>query len=192
MDNANERVSLQFQNSVTGQGKLDKYEQRLLSLKKIIETFPKSLNWDLGGNDYTKTLQKTNDLLINLNKNMSGFKKSTTSSLGEIKKPITETNKEIQNISSNLKPVNKDLEQKILTYIGNQYCYSICFLLSTFFFYFLHLTFFLFCHSFCHLFRLLFSCHSEPSEESLQRSCNSVWHFFIIFLKFLHKSVDKL
>ncbi len=111
MDNANERVSLQFQNSVTGQGKLDKYEQRLLSLKKIIETFPKSLNWDLGGNDYTKTLQKTNDLLINLNKNMSGFKKSTTSSLGEIKKPITETNKEIQNISSNLKPVNKDLEQ---------------------------------------------------------------------------------
>lgn len=111
MDNANERVSLQFQNSVTGQGKLDKYEQRLLSLKKIIETFPKSLNWDLGGNDYTKTLQKTNDLLINLNKNMSSFKRSTTSALGNIKKPIQETNKEIQNISSNLKPVNKDLEQ---------------------------------------------------------------------------------
>ena len=72
MDNVNNEVSLQFTNVVEGTKELNDYEARLNRIKNIIQTFPK--NFTLGGHDYTNQLNKTNTLLLHLNKNLLNTK----------------------------------------------------------------------------------------------------------------------
>ena len=99
MNNQTE-VSLKIKNSLTGEGKIDKYIEKLNTLKSIMNNMPKNLTL---GTDYTKQLQTMNKLLVNLNKNMSSFKRSTTSALGNMSKPISQTAKSLKEISDNTK-----------------------------------------------------------------------------------------
>jgi hypothetical protein len=82
MNNATD-ISMKFTNSVTGQGKIDKYIERLSSLKRVMESMPKTLTLST---DVSKELNTINKLLVNLNKNVSSFKKEMISALGSIKK----------------------------------------------------------------------------------------------------------
>lgn len=99
MNNQTE-VSLKIKNSLTGEGKIDKYIEKLTTLKSIMNNMPKNLTL---GTDYTKQLQTMNKLLVNLNKNMSSFKRSTTSALGNMSKPINQTAKSLKEISDDTK-----------------------------------------------------------------------------------------
>lgn len=97
MDNT--EVKITFQNKVTGfSGKtgLMAYEEKLKSVKNLIESMPKNLNF---GGDVDKKLETTNKLLINLNKNMSSLKRSTTSTLGNMSKNVEGINKKIKNFN---------------------------------------------------------------------------------------------
>lgn len=109
MDNT--EVKITFQNKVTGfSGKtgLMAYEEKLKSVKKLIENMPKNLNF--GGN-VDKKLETTNKLLINLNKNMSSFKRNTTSALGNVSKDVTQINKKTQKLNKS----NVELGENVKT-----------------------------------------------------------------------------
>ena len=51
MENDGQEVRLVFNNSVKNLSKLQRYEERLVSIKKVIDTFPKNFNI---GTDYSK------------------------------------------------------------------------------------------------------------------------------------------
>lgn len=109
MDNT--EVKITFQNKVTGfSGKtgLMAYEEKLKSVKNLIENMPKNLNF--GGN-VDKKLETTNKLLVNLNKNMSSFKRSATSALGNMSKDVTQINKKTQKLNKS----NTELGEKVKT-----------------------------------------------------------------------------
>lgn len=93
-------VSLQFKNSVTGSTKLQRYEQQLKDIKTALDAIPKNVYFS---SDATKQIETTNKLLINLNKNMSSFKRSTTSALGNMKKDVTEGANSLKKLSGGVK-----------------------------------------------------------------------------------------
>lgn len=100
MDNA---VSMTFTNKVSGSN-LTKYAEKLERLKKVMESMPKNVNISA---DLTKPLETTNKLLVNLKKNMSSFKRSTTSFLGNMKKPITDTSNAVQQLNNKINSTGK-------------------------------------------------------------------------------------
>ena len=101
------QVQIKFRNSVTNFKRLQEYEQKLKSLKGLIESMPK--NFSLG-NNVDKKLETTNKLLVNLNKNMSSFKRSTTSTLGNMSKDVSKVNKNLGKLETKTKTTNKQLE----------------------------------------------------------------------------------
>lgn len=100
MENA---VSMTFTNKVSGSN-LTKYAEKLERLKKVMESMPKNVNI---GTNLTKPLETTNKLLVNLNKNMSSFKRSTTSALGNMKKPINDTANAVQKLNNKISNTGK-------------------------------------------------------------------------------------
>jgi hypothetical protein len=109
MDNT--EVKITFQNKLKGfSGKtgLMAYEEKLKSVKNLIENMPKNLNF--GGN-VDKKLETTNKLLVNLNKNMSSFKRSTTSTLGNMSKDVMQINKKTQKLNKS----NAELGENVKT-----------------------------------------------------------------------------
>lgn len=108
MDNT--EVKITFQNKVKGfSGKtgLVAYEEKLKSVKNLIENMPKNFNF--GGN-VDKKLETTNKLLINLNKNMSSFKRSATSTLGNMSRDVTQINKKTQKLNKNNTELGKSVK----------------------------------------------------------------------------------
>ena len=101
-------VKIKFRNSVTNFKRLQEYEQKLKSLKNIIENMPK--NFSLG-NNIDKKLETTNKLLVNLNKNMSSFKRSTTSTLGNMNKDVSQMNKHIKKLGANSKNSGEQMKK---------------------------------------------------------------------------------
>ena len=85
MDNTQD-IGIRFTKRVTGQAKLEKYEETLKSIQTLLNNMPKTESLAIGGSNINKKLDTANKLLVNLNKNMSSFKRSTTSYLGEFKK----------------------------------------------------------------------------------------------------------
>lgn len=108
MDNVNNEVSLQFTNVVEGTKELNDYEERLNRIKNIIQTFPK--NFTLGGHDYTNQINKTNTLLLHLNKNLLNTKNLFNGILGGEKNSAIKFRQVLNGINTNTQEVGKSFD----------------------------------------------------------------------------------
>ena len=105
MDN---EVKLQFTNVVNGTDQLTDYEARLNRIKNIIQTFPK--NFTLGGHDYTSQINKTNTLLLHLNKNLLNTKNLFNGILGGEKNSAIKFRQVLSGINTNTQEVGKSFD----------------------------------------------------------------------------------
>ena len=104
----NNEISMKFDNRVNGEKKLERYVQQLITIKNAIQSMPKSFSF---GGDTDRKLEKTNQLLVNLNKNMSSFKRSTTSALGNMSKVFNETSNATKKLVDNTSALNGSTKQ---------------------------------------------------------------------------------
>lgn len=105
MDN---EVKLQFTNIVNGTDQLTDYEARLNRIKNIIQTFPK--NFTLGGHDYTAQINKTNTLLLHLNKNLLNTKNLFNGILGGERNSAIKFQQVLSGIKTDTKEVGKSFD----------------------------------------------------------------------------------
>lgn len=103
MDNGTS-VSMKFINKIEGQGKLEKYETRLQSIQKLLKDMPRNVN--IGGTTnntegFNKALKKSNELLINLNKNMSKFRQQNSGNIKDLSSQFNNFNKTLEKNKEN-------------------------------------------------------------------------------------------
>ena len=109
--NNDKQVSIKFNNKVTNEPRLQRYEERLKNIRNILNSLPKNIDLNFGNNKNVSQLEKMNKYLLNLNKNMSSFKRSVTSSLGNMKKPIMESNKALKGFTKTLPVADNELKE---------------------------------------------------------------------------------
>lgn len=107
MDNT--EVKITFQNKVKGfSGKtgLVAYEEKLKSVKNLIESMPQNINF--GGN-VDKKLDSTNKVLTQINKNISSLGKTATSSFKKMSKSVDRINNDFKKMKKGNKEVGEGI-----------------------------------------------------------------------------------
>ena len=107
MDNT--EVKITFQNKVKGfSGKtgLVAYEEKLKSVKNLIESMPQNINF--GGN-VDKKLDSTNKILTQINKNIFSLGKNATSSFKKMSKSVDRINNDFKKMKKSNKEVGEGI-----------------------------------------------------------------------------------